>query len=93
MSACNSEPDPRLPILEVQLVGRGEDAMRMEKRLSCAGRALGVNVKVDWKMERQDYPKVYVDGKLVIDRLLETTAIECLLKPWLGIASMPSDRE
>ncbi|BAO44900.1 hypothetical protein [Thiolapillus brandeum] len=88
MSACNTGIDPALPVLEVRLVGRGEDAMRMEKRLSCAGRALGVNIKIDWKMERQDAPRVYVDDKLVIDRLLETTEIERMLKPWLGAARM-----
>jgi len=91
MSACNTGIDPALPVLEVRLVGRGEDAMRMEKRLSCAGRALGVNVKIDWKMERQNTPRVYVDEKLVIDRLLETTEMESVLKPWVDTAIHRSD--
>ncbi len=83
MSSCNLEPDPRLPVLDVQLVGRGEAAMRMEKRLSCAGRALGVNVRIDWKMEGHDEPQVYIQGKRVIDRLLDTTIIEQVLRPWV----------
>ena len=83
MSSCNLEPDPRLPVLDVQLVGRGEAAMRMEKRLRCAGRTLGVNVRIDWKMEGHDEPQVYIQGKQVIDRLLETTAIEQVLRPWV----------
>ena len=82
MTSCGLEPDSGLPVLDVQLVGRGEAAMRMEKRLRCAGRALGVNVRIDWEMEGHDEPKVFIQGKQVIDRLLETTAIEQVLRPW-----------
>lgn len=47
MSRCD-RTDPGSPALKLHMTGRGEDAMRMEKRLRCAGRALGVDVQVEW---------------------------------------------
>lgn len=83
MSSCNNKPDSRLPVLNVRLTGRGEDAMRMEKRLGCAGRALGVRVKIDWRSDQHGAPVVTIGDKLLIDHLAQTTELEALLKPYI----------
>ncbi len=70
------------PVLHVQLIGRGEDAMRMDKRLSCAGRALGVNIQVDWHTTRHGDPLVLIDGQPLVDHLVDTPQLEGLLRPF-----------
>ncbi len=82
MSSCGLSNDSGAPILNLQMLGRGEDAMRMDKRLRCAGRALGVAVHIDWKSNQYGDPKVYCNGQLLTDHLLNTTDIEKILKPF-----------
>lgn len=67
--------------LQLQLTGRGEDAMRMDKRLRCAGRALGVEVRLDWDASRAGPPVVYHDGMKVVEGLVPTESLEALLRP------------
>lgn len=83
MSNCSVYSDSQLPVLDVRLVGRGEDAIRMDKRLRCAGRALGVTVKVDWQSGQYGSPVIYVENQMLIDHLLETTELEELLQPFI----------
>lgn len=83
MSNNGVNPDSQLPVLNVRLVGRGEDAMRMEKRLICAGRALGVRVRVDWKSVQHGDPVVTIEDKLLIDHLVQTTELETLLQSYI----------
>lgn len=52
------------------MTGRGEDAIRMEKRLRCAGRAIGADIQV-----------VSVAGELLIDRLVSTEELESMARP------------
>ncbi len=84
MSGCATTPDdPALPVLRLRLVGRGDEAMRMEKRLRCAGRALGARVVIDWEARQHGGPIVYHGDDIVTDRLLRTEALEALLRPLL----------
>lgn len=84
MNSCGSdtENDDR-PLLRVQLSARGEDAIRMDKRLRCAGRALGVKVEVDWDAGTYGEPVVRIGDQLVVDHLVETPELERLLKPYI----------
>ncbi len=79
---------PDGPVLAVRLVGSGEAALRMEKRLRCAGRALGVTVAVDvegapWG---EGGPEVWLAGRRIADRLVDTSTLERLLRPYVGRA-------
>ncbi len=80
MSSCGIDDRTDLPVLYVRLKGRGEDAMRMDKRLRCAGRALGVRVAVDWDATQHGLPVITIDQQLVVDRLVDTMQLEQLLK-------------
>ena len=93
MSGCATTPDdPALPVLRLRLVGRGDDAMRMEKRLRCAGRALGARVMIDWEARQHGGPVVYHGNDIVTDRLLRTEALETLLRPLLERVGTTPDR-
>ena len=83
MSGCGVDETDNQPVLRVQLRGRGEDAMRMDKRLRCAGRALGVRVEVEWDAGRHGDPEVWIDDDRVVDHLVDTPRLEALLKPYL----------
>ena len=82
MSGCGSDTEEGRPLLRVKLSGRGEDAMRMDKRLRCAGRALGLRVEVDWDAGTYGEPVVRIGDQLVVDHLVETPELERLLKPY-----------
>ena len=81
MSSCGITDENDAPVLDLTMVGRGEDAMRMDKRLRCAGRALGVAVRIDWQADQYGEPKIYWKDELLIDRLLNTVEIEKVLQP------------
>lgn len=57
--------------------------MRMEKRLRCAGRALGLDVHVEWDASGFGAPEVTLANRLLIDRLVSTEALELLLRKHL----------
>lgn len=82
MSACGIDDGSQLPTLRTCLTGRGEDAMRMDKRLRCAGRALGIRVEVGWNSSRYGGPEVRVGDQLVVDHLVDTAELEVLLQPF-----------
>ncbi len=84
MSSCGLHDTANFPVLRLKLVGRGEDAMRLEKRLRCAGRAIGARVEIDWQSQHYGEPVVYFGEEKIIDRLLSTEQIEQRLKPLLN---------
>ena len=59
--------------------------MRMEKRLRCAGRALGVEVQVEWDASIFGAPHVTVENRLLTDRLVSTEELESLLREYLKL--------
>jgi len=63
MSDCG-RTDPATPALKLHMTDRGEDAMRKEKRLRCTGRALGLDVQVDWDASGFGAPHVTVENRL-----------------------------
>ena len=83
MSACALKHADNLPVLRLTMIGRGEDALRMEKRLRCAGRAVGAQVEIEWQAENYGQPVVYFDDKILTDHLLDTVEIEQILHPLL----------
>jgi len=87
MTSCDGPEDTTVPVLRLQMTGRGENAMRMDKRLRCAGRAVGVRVEVDWKSEHYGDPVVYFHDKQLTDHLMDTEEIERLLQRLLGVSS------
>lgn len=76
-----SDPNTHVPpVLHLRLVGRGENAQRMEKRLTCVGRLLGIQVKVAWDSGQYGEPLVYKGNDLLVDHLVSTEELEILLK-------------
>jgi hypothetical protein len=73
MAHCGIDGQDQYPTLTVQLHGRGEDALRMEKRLHCAGRALGVNVRVERETGDFGEARVTVANHLLAERLMSTS--------------------
>lgn len=84
MSSCG-RTEPGSPVLKLHMTGRGEDAMRMEKRLRCAGRAMGVDVQVEWDASEFGAPRVSVANRLLTDRLVSTEELESLLRKYLEL--------
>ncbi len=87
MTSCGLPEDTTVPVLRLQMTGRGENAIRMDKRLRCAGRAVGVRVEVDWKSEHYGDPVVYFNDKQLTDHLMDTEEIERLLQRLLETES------
>jgi len=83
MTSCEFDDKDQRPALTVYLQGRGEDAMRMEKRLRCAGRALGVNIQVEWDAAEFGAPRVTAANRLLTDHLVSTEELEALLREYL----------
>ncbi len=80
MSGRGWHDDPGAPRWTVRLVGRGEEAMRMDKRLRCAGRALGIDVRVEWETSRYGAPAAWIGDELLVDHLVDTAELENLLR-------------
>ena len=55
----------------------------MEKRLHCAGRALGLDVQVEWDASEFGAPRVSVANRLLTEHLLSTEELESLLREHL----------
>ena len=76
-------PDGGIPgssPLKLTLLGRGEDALRMEKRLRCAARATGIPIDLDWQASGTLETGVFFEGKPVIEGLMQTEEIEAVLR-------------
>jgi len=84
MNSCD-QTNQGSPTLKLHMTGRGEDAMRMEKRLRCAGRTLGVDVQVEWEASMFGAPSVTVANRLLTDRLVSTEELESLLREYLKL--------
>ena len=83
MAHCGIDGQDQYPTLTVQLHGRGEDVLRMEKRLHCAGRALGVNVRVERETGDFGEARVTMANHLLAERLVSTETLEALLRQHL----------
>ena len=90
MAHCGIDGQDQYPTLTVQLHGRGEDALRMEKRLHCAGRALGVNVRVERETGDFGEARVTMANHLLAERLVSTETLEALLREYLDSEEHPS---
>lgn len=90
MAHCGIDGQDQYPTLTVQLHGRGEDALRMEKRLHCAGRALGVNVCVERETGDFGEARVTMANHLLAERLVSTETLEALLREYLDSEEHPS---
>ena len=66
--------------LKLTLQGRGEDALRIEKRLRCAARATGIPIDLDWQAGGMLETGVFLEGKPVIEGLMRTEEIEAVLR-------------
>lgn len=84
MATCGIDDKEQRPSLTVQLHGRGEDALRREKRLHCAGRALGANVYVESKTGEFGEARVTMGKHLLSERLVPTETLESLFREYLG---------
>ncbi len=82
MSRC-SMTEPGSPVLRLHTTGGGEDAVRMEKRMHCAARALGLDVWLEWGVRGFGTTDVTVVGQLLIDHLVSTEQLESLLPEYL----------
>ncbi len=58
--------------------------MRMDKRLHCAGRALGVRIDLAWKANQHGEPCVSIGNEVLVDHLVDVTELEALLRPYLS---------
>lgn len=54
---------PDTPVLRLHMTGRGEDSIRMEKRLRSAGRAIGADIQLEWGARGFDPLCVSVAGE------------------------------
>ena len=66
--------------LKLTLQGRGEDALRLEKRLRCAARATGIPIDLDWQAGGTLETGVFFEGKPIIEGLMRTEEIESVLR-------------
>jgi len=84
--AKNQSNENNSSVVMLHLNGRGVDAIRMEKRLYCAARALGIKVQVDWISGNYASPVVYLNNQVLVDHLVDTPAIETILRDSLNLA-------
>jgi len=66
--------------LKLTLQGRGEDTLRMERRLRCAARATGIPIVLDWQASGSLESGVFFEGNPVIEGLMRTEDIETVLR-------------
>ena len=79
------------PGLLLQIIGTGDDVQRLQKRLRCAARALGVNVEL--QIQHSDIeaaqrgarcgPLVLLDDAVLADGLLPVEELQVRLAKWL----------
>jgi arsenate reductase len=77
--------------IAVLIVARGEDALRLRKRLSCAARALGIELAINERRGDGGIPHVLFDGGLLFEGLPRPRRSRNGLRPaWRrGIAHNP----
>ena len=71
-------------MIHLTILGRGLDVERMQKRLKCAARAVGVQLELNWINEytdnKQESVVVLYQKQPLIKGLLDTEQIESILK-------------
>jgi len=70
--------------IPVSIVARGDDALRLHKRLRCAARAVGVELAIEERRGDGDSARVLVDGELLLVGVPSTESIEARLVAWLA---------
>ena len=86
MTAC-ATPPRNAPIIRLTLVGSGESALRLEKRLRCAAAGLGLALELDMRKDAEalgipftQTPAVLLEGRLALSGLPRTEEIEDWLR-------------
>jgi len=68
------------------IIADGEVAMRLHKRVSCAARALGIELAIETQRGDGGIPRVLIDGQLLLEGLPRTEDIEQRFGDWLAAA-------
>jgi len=86
MTAC-ATPPRNAPIIRLTLVGSGESALRLEKRLRCAAAGLGLALELDMRKDAAalgipftQTPAVLLEGRVALSGLPRTEEIEDWLR-------------
>ena len=86
MTGCGV-PLPNAPVVTLTLVGSGESALRLEKRLACAAAGLGLRLVLTLRKDPEalgipyaQTPAVLADGQVVMAGLPRTEEIEAWLR-------------
>ena len=86
MTAC-ATPPRNAPIIRLTLVGSGESALRLEKRLRCAAAGLGLALELDMRKDAAalgipftQTPAVLLEGRVTLSGLPRTEEIEDWLR-------------
>lgn len=87
MTASCGVPAPGAPVVGLSLVGSGEGALRLEKRLRCAAAGLGLALNLEVRKDHEAMgiplartPAVLLEGQMVLGGLPRTEEIEAWLR-------------
>lgn len=91
MGTCDTLPPGDAPVLELLLVGTGEPALRLEKRVRCAAAATGIKLALERSRDAEalgipfaQTPALLLDGRMVLTGLPRTEGIEAWLRATLA---------
>lgn len=71
--------------VRVAIIADGEDELRLHKRISCAARALGIELAIETRRGDSGTPRILIDGRLLLEGLPRTEDIEQRLADWLAV--------
>ncbi|MBI1285932.1 MAG: thioredoxin family protein [Thiobacillus sp.] len=74
--------------LTVRIVADGEDALRLHKRVSCAARALGVELTIESQISDSKTPRLLIDDSVLLEGLPRTEDIEQRLTAWIAASQV-----
>jgi hypothetical protein len=96
MTASCGVPPPGAPVVGLTLVGSGEGALRLEKRLRCAAAGVGLALNLEVRKDHgamgvrlADTPAVLLEGRTVFAGLPRTEEIEAWLRQTCRSANEP----
>lgn len=96
MTAGCGVPPPGAPVVGLTLVGSGEGAQRLEKRLRCAAAGLGLALNLEVRKDHEVMgiplartPAVALDGQVVLSGLPRTEEIEAWLRQFCQSGNEP----
>lgn len=76
-------PGEQTITVQADLIGVGDDAIRMGKRLKCAATALGIGMDIRWIKKHKNEPITKIGGEIFLDRLTNTEHVEQRLRTWM----------